>query len=194
MIKFLQQSVLAIGLTAGISFGACAQPPEDGMGPHGPGQGPDAPHAGMPPQGMSAPGMPMPGMPHPDMMPELAPPPFLLGLDLSEAQQDKVFNILLANAPLVHEQEKLAHKNGKELHALLEQDQYDEAKIKSLAEAEAHARAQLMVLHARGMHQILALLTPEQRAKLDAEKAKFAGPHHGDDHMHGDDHPHGEGH
>ena len=175
MIKFLQQSVLAIGLTAGISLTAYAQPPEDGMGPHGPGAGGPAaemPHGGMPP----------PGAPIPGMMPELAPPPFLFGLDLSDAQQDKVFTILLANAPLVHEQEKLAHKSGKELHALLEQDQYDEAKIKSLAEAQAHAMAQLMVLRARGMHQLLAVLTPEQRAKLEAEKAKFADPHHDEEH------------
>ena len=168
MIKFLQHAVLAIGLTAGVSLAACAQPPEDATGPHGPLQEmPPGPHD---------------GMQRPGMMPELAPPPFLHGLDLSDAQQDKIFNILLADAPLAHEQEKLVHKSGKELHALLEQDQYDEAKIKVLADTQAHATAQLMVLHARSMHQILALLTPEQRTQLSAMKEKFADPHHGDEH------------
>jgi protein CpxP len=166
MIKFLQHAVLSIGFTAGVSLAACAQPPEDAMGPHGPAME-------MPQHG---------GMPQPGMIPELAPPPFLHGLDLSDAQQDKIFSILLANAPLVHEQEKLAHKSGQELHAMLEQDQYDEGKIKSLADTQAHAMAQLMVLHARGMHQILAVLTTEQRTQLNAMKEKFAGQHHGEEH------------
>ncbi len=173
MIKFLQQTLLTCGITAGISLAACAQPPEDAPGLHGPMQ--EAP-AG--PHGIMA---------QPGMMPALAPPPFLHGLDLSEAQQDKVFAILLANAPLIHEQEKLAHKSGKELHALLDSDQYDEGKIKALADTEAHAMAQLMLLHARGMHQILALLTPEQRTQLNAMKEKFPGPHPGNDHR-GDEH------
>jgi Spy/CpxP family protein refolding chaperone len=194
MIKHLQQTVLAMSLAAGISLSAYAQPPEDAKGPHdfgagGPGpacaaafgHGPesgvqDGPMHGMPPAWPHGP------MEHPGMEPELGPPPFLFGLDLNEGQQDKIFSIQLANAPLLREQEKLAHKNGRELHALLEQDQYDEAKVKSLAEAQAHAMAQLEVLHARGMHQILAVLTPEQKTKLNAMKEKFAGPHHGEEH------------
>lgn len=198
MIKHLQQTVLAMSLAAGISLPAYAQPPEDAKGPHdfgaggpaaacapafdhGPGFGPqdgpqDGPLHGMPSDGPHGP------MEHPGMGPELGPPHFLFGLDLSEAQQDKIFNIQLANAPLLREQEKLAHRNGKELHALLEQDQYDEGRIKSLADAQAHAMAQLAVLHARGMHQILAVLTPEQKTKLNAMKEKFAGPQHGDQH------------
>ncbi len=171
MIKFLQHAVLAIGFTAGASFAARAQPPEDAIGPHGPAmEMPPGPHG---------------DLPQPGMMPELAPPPFLHGLDLSEAQQDRIFNILLADAPLLREQEKLAHKSGQELHALLEQDQFDEGKIKSLADAQARAMAQLMVLHARGMHQILAVLTPEQRTQLKDMKDKFdkfAGPRHGEAH------------
>jgi len=169
MIKFLQQIALAIALTTGASLAAHAQPPEVNMAPRGPAPAelPPGPHG---------------AMPQPGMMPELAPPPFLHGLDLSEAQQDKIFSILLAEAPLLHEQQKLAHKNGKELHAFLEQDQYDEGKIKLLAEAQSHAMAQLMVLHARSMHQILAVLTPEQRAQLNAMKEKFADKHCGEAH------------
>jgi len=168
MIKILLHSLLAIGFSAGMSLAACAQPPEHAMGPYGPAQE-------MPP------GPPFPPGAHgPMMMPELAPPPFLQGLDLSEAQQDKVFAILLADAPLAREQEKLAQKSGKELHALLEQDQYDEGKIKSLAETQARAMAQLMVLHARSMHQILAVLTPEQRTQLKAMKDQPPMMHHAD--------------
>jgi Spy/CpxP family protein refolding chaperone len=177
MIKQLQQTVLALSLTAGISLSGYAQPPEDATGPHGPGPACAPPFEIGPVHG------PMAGpMEHPGMMPELAPPPFLFGLDLNDVQQDKIFNIQLANAPLVRDQEKLARKAGRELHDLLEQDQYEEAKIKSLAETQAHALAQLEVLHARGMHQILAVLTAEQKTKLNAMKEKFAGPHHGEEH------------
>jgi len=166
MIKFLQQALMAIGFTAGVSLAASAQPPEEAMAPRSPAmEMPPALHG---------------GMPHPGMMPELAPPPFLHWLNLSEAQEDKIFNIMLGDAPLVHEQEKLAHKSSQELHALLEQDRYDEGKIKSLTDMQAQAIAQLMMLHARGMHQILAVLTPEQRIQLKAMEEKFSPAHQGE--------------
>jgi protein CpxP len=181
MIKKLRQAVLALSLTAGISLSGYAQLPDDAKGPYESGPGP----ACSPAFGPARQSGPMHGpdqMEHPGMMPELAPPPFLLDLDLSEAQQDRIFNIQLANAPLLREQEKFVHKSSKELRALMEQDQYDEAKIKSLAEAQAHAMAQLQVLRAHGMHQILAVLTPEQKTKLNANKEKIAGQHHGEEH------------
>lgn len=201
MKKILQQTALAISLMAGISLAAHAQPLMETMDQHGPDFGPGA-HAGPGGPGGPGPGPGGPGFgPGPDfdhgphgmgeMMPQLAPPPFLFGLDLSDAQQDKVFAILLAAAPQVHEQEKLAHKSGQELHALLDPDQYDEAKLKSAAEAEARAKAQLLVLHARTMHQILAVLTPEQHARLQAMKEKFKEHRREDEHddKHQDGHP-----
>ena len=192
MKKIMQQTALAISLLAGVSLAAHALPLMETIDQHGPGFGPGQDGPGGPGGPGFGPGMPGPGPEHgphglPDMMPQLAPPPFLFGLDLTEAQQDKVFSILLANAPLVHEQEKLGHKSGQELHTLLEQDQYDEAKIKSAAEAEARAKAQLLVLHARTMHQILAVLTPEQHAKLQAMKDKFKEHRHADEHDNGHD-------
>ncbi|HSY27449.1 MAG TPA: hypothetical protein VK832_08110, partial [Burkholderiaceae bacterium] len=36
-----------------------------------------------------------------------------------------------------------------------------------------HAIAELMILQARTTHQILALLTPEQRKQIDTIRAKF---------------------
>ena len=105
MIKILQHSLLAIGFTAGMSLAACAQPPEGAMGPHGPAQEmPPGPHG---------------PMPQPGMMSEFASPPFLQDLDLSEAQEDKIFAIVLAQAPLVREQEKLAHKRLRESNVTL---------------------------------------------------------------------------
>jgi len=45
-------------------------------------------------------------------------PPFLHGIDLSEAQQDKVFAATYAQAPLQREQEKIAFKAHAQLREL----------------------------------------------------------------------------
>ena len=52
--------------------------------------------------------------------------------------------------------------------------QYDESKLKSLADAEARAMAQIKVAHASTMHQISLVLTPEQRTQLQSMKNEHA--------------------
>jgi Spy/CpxP family protein refolding chaperone len=132
----------------------------EGMGDHGHGPGP----MGMPPM------MPPMGDPFMEGMP---PPPFLHDLNLTEAQQDKIFSILHNNAPLLREQSKLVKKSGDAIHEMADSANYDEAKLKALAESHARALAEIEVIHARSMHQIQALLTPEQHKQIDAMKAKF---------------------
>ena len=163
-----RQLLLATGLCLSISLCAFGQPPDEGIERCNAGAPPQAPGHDNPMHGPATaipPGlMPLPG---------LTTPPFLHGIDLSEVQQDKVFALLLAAAPALREQEKLEHKSDKELHALLASSDFDEARIKTLAETHAHAMAQTLVLRARSMHQILAVLTPEQRAEVDAMRMKF---------------------
>ena len=168
--KSLKQLLLAAGLAIGLSSFAYGEPPAE-AGDHCAADAAPPMHHEREGQPHGAP-MPM-GMPAGAPMHEMEPPPFLHGLDLSEAQQDKLFALMLSNAPQLHEQEKALHKSADELHKFLSSGQYDEAKIKSLAEAHAHAMAQMVILHARSEHQVLALLTPEQRTQLDAMKAKF---------------------
>lgn len=100
-------------------------------------------------------------------------PPFLHGLNLSEAQRDKIFSLLHAQAPLMREQAKTAHKAQADLRALATSGEYDDAKAQALAESGARAMAEMAVLHARSDHQIYALLTPEQRKQAEEMKAKF---------------------
>lgn len=99
--------------------------------------------------------------------------PFLRGLDLSEAQRDKIFSILHAQAPLMREQAKTAHKVHEELRALVTSGDYDDAKAKALAESGARAMSEMALLHARRDHQIYALLTPEQHMQAEKMKADF---------------------
>ncbi|MES2298535.1 MAG: periplasmic heavy metal sensor [Pseudomonadota bacterium] len=118
--------------------------------------GHDMPPQGPPPMDHSGPGGHGPGMPS------------LHGLDLSEAQQDKVFAIMHAQQPQRRELEKSAHKAHEALHALAGSGQFDEAKAAALAQAAGQAMAALALQQARMEAQIAALLTPEQRKKAEA--------------------------
>jgi protein CpxP len=94
-------------------------------------------------------------------------PPFLAGLKLTDEQQDKVFAIVYAAAPAVRDQAKALRKAHEALHDINESPQYDENKVKSLADSAAKADSQLTVLRVRTEHEIYALLTPEQRKQLE---------------------------
>ncbi|QKY09607.1 MULTISPECIES: Spy/CpxP family protein refolding chaperone [Janthinobacterium] len=104
---------------------------------------------------------PPPGFGHGPGAPGL--PPFLHGIDLSEAQQDKVFAATYAQAPLLREQEKIAFKAHAQLRALAGSSAYDDAKASALANTAAQAMAKISLQQARLEQQLLAVLTPEQR-------------------------------
>ncbi|MQA18760.1 Spy/CpxP family protein refolding chaperone [Rugamonas rivuli] len=128
-------------------------PDQDGHGP-GPGF-----RGGMPPLG--GPGMG-------------GRPPFLHGVELSEAQQDQVFAILHAEQPYLREQGKAAAKAHDALRALGRADKYDDAKAAALAKEAATAMANIALQHVRTEQKLLGVLTPEQRAKQAEGIARHA--------------------
>lgn len=136
---------------------ACGHPPGPGMEGGHPMRGPEAMHGGP-----ALPGM-MPFGPA-GMGGE---PPFLRGLELSEAQQDKVFAIVHAQEPYLRDQGKALAKAHAALRALAHAAQYDDARATTLAQAGAQAMANIMLQHVRTEQKLLALLTPEQRKRLD---------------------------
>ena len=97
-------------------------------------------------------------------------PPFLHGIELSEAQQDKVFAATYAQAPLLREQEKIAFKAHAQLRELAASSAYDDAKAGALANTAAHAMATISLLQARLEQQLLAVLTPEQRKQAQQRR------------------------
>lgn len=125
----------------------------------------------------ASPGDPMPGCrdsgapgPHrafggPDD--PLSGPPLLRELSLTEAQRDKVFAILHAQAPAFREKAKAARRAQDDLRALANSTQYDATKAKSLAEAAARAFSGLALLRAESDHQIYLALTDDQRLQLE---------------------------
>lgn len=93
-------------------------------------------------------------------------PPMLHGIDLSDAQQDKVFAILHAEAPYLRDQAKLADKAGEALRVMGRAEQYDDAKAAALAKEAAAAMSNIALQRVRTEQKLLAILTPDQRKKL----------------------------
>lgn len=100
-------------------------------------------------------------------------PPFVRELKLTEAQRDQIFKIMHEQAPTMREKAKEAHKARTDLRALTFSGNYDEAKVKALADTEAQAMAAMTQMRAASANQIYQLLTPEQRKKAEELKAQF---------------------
>lgn len=176
-LNFLLAAVLAMPL---LTMGGAArademnaeQPPmaQGEHGPRGPQQDGPGPGPGGPDHG--------PGF-GPGFAPGFGPgpgfggrPPFFRGVELSEAQQDKVFTILHAEAPYLREQSKAAAKAREALHALATADKCDDAKATALAKEAATAEANIALQHVRTQQKLLAVLTPEQRKQQADEKPR----------------------
>lgn len=103
-------------------------------------------------------------------------PHFLRGIELTEAQQDKVFNILYGQVPYLREQHKAEEKAMRALHELRNADKYDDAAAVKLAQAAAQAHANITLQEIRTQQKLLAVLTPEQRKQLDERKPRAPRP------------------
>lgn len=125
---------------------------------------------------LSACSMPLLALAQPGPPPGL--PPFLHGIELNEAQQDKVFVATYAQLPLLREQEKIAFKAHAQLRELATSSAYDDAKAGALANTAAQAMAKISLLQVRLEQQLLAVLTPEQRQQAQQLHDGRQGPRH----------------
>jgi periplasmic protein CpxP/Spy len=96
-------------------------------------------------------------------------PPIISQLDLTEEQQDKVFELMHDKAPAIFENEKIARKTMQELQQLTKFDRFDAAKAKSLAEAHGKALSELTYLHTVIQAQIWAVLSADQRKRVSRQ-------------------------
>ena len=104
--------------------------------------------------------------------------PHLRGLNLSEAQRDKVFEIMHAQAPVMREKAKAVRQAEDNLRALTSAADYNEAKARALADASAKAMSEMSLARAKAERQVFEVLTPEQRKQLADMKAS-GGPGRG---------------
>lgn len=98
---------------------------------------------------------------------------FLQGLDLSESQEEKLFQLMHGQAPYVHEQQVAHDKAMRALHEMDRDGKFDDASATRLAQAAAQAQANLTLSRIRTHQKVLALLTPEQRKQLDERKTRL---------------------
>jgi Spy/CpxP family protein refolding chaperone len=145
----LARKTIAAALCAGglgLAIGAHAQPAPEGM--HGP------QHAGMH-HGWHGGHGEMGGM------------RALRALDLTEAQRDQIFKIHHDQAPAFRDQMKKVRASRDELQKLALADKLDQAAVRRAADTQAKALSDLAVMRVQTMNRVRALLTPEQKAKLD---------------------------
>jgi periplasmic protein CpxP/Spy len=125
--------------------------------------GPDADHERGPDGRM--PGMPFGHVP-------------LHRLKLTEAQRDKVFAIMHAQAPQRRDNDKAVRKAHDDLRELSRADKFDDARAGALSRDLGQAVAAQALLQARTEAQIQAVLTLEQREQL--RQHRMRGPDMGE--------------
>jgi Spy/CpxP family protein refolding chaperone len=170
VLNTARNSFLAGCLVAACPLFAIASPPED------------APFAG----GACALEFHRPGPPMgpPFLGPPLGTqqqPPYLMGLTLTEDQEDKVFAILHAAEPALREQEKAVRKARDGLRDLGRSAQFDAGSAATLAQALGKAESQLTLLRVRADHDVLSVLTAEQKteiSRLESERESHRPAEH----------------
>lgn len=103
----------------------------------------------------------------------------LRGLDLTEVQRDKIFEVRHAQAPARRAQMKAVRAARKDLRELAMAPKYDAAKTQASADAFAKAMAQMAMTRIDMTRKVLGVLTPEQRKQLDERRAKRKAYRHG---------------
>jgi Spy/CpxP family protein refolding chaperone len=99
---------------------------------------------------------------------------------LNEDQQDKAFAIMHAAAPALRDQAKAARKARESLRDLVQSAQFNETAAASLALAEGKAEGQLSLLRTRMEHDLYALLTPDQAARINSGPPEWEGHRDGE--------------
>lgn len=118
-----------------------------------------------------------PGMGHGDGQ-GMGPMKHLRGLDLSEAQRDKIFGIMHGQAPAMRDKHKAIRKAREEMHKLAHGDNFDAAKARAASDALGKAISEMALLRLQSHAQVHAVLTPEQRKKAEARHQEM-GPRGG---------------
>jgi len=93
-------------------------------------------------------------------------------LNLSDAQQAQIKQIMESNRPTVGPLFQQEMQNKKAMMQLVTSGNFDEAKAQSLAKQSAAVHAQMEVAHARALAQAYQVLTAEQKTKLSEFMAR----------------------
>jgi Spy/CpxP family protein refolding chaperone len=99
-------------------------------------------------------------------------------LDLNDEQRDKIFDLMYAQVPAARDKLKELRTGHDALHEATVAKNYDPAKVRELANAQAKMIADLIVMKTETFNKAYALLTPEQQKKVAEFKDRGRrGPH-----------------
>lgn len=97
---------------------------------------------------------------------------FLKGLDLTEAQEDRIFEIQHALAPAKREYHKEIRKLREQQRELVQSASYDSGKMKKLVEQETRLTADHRLKMADAKNKMYQVLTEEQRKQVAERQAQ----------------------
>lgn len=93
-------------------------------------------------------------------------------LDLTEAQQAQVKQMVAAEKPTIMPLVQQLHQTRQQLQQLEQSSTFDEGKVRALASQQAQTMTELTVEKSKTANQIFNLLTPDQKAKAQKFMAR----------------------
>lgn len=91
---------------------------------------------------------------------------FLHGVDLDDAQSDQIYMIMHEQAPQLRMIRKARQRAERELNTLARSGEYNDAAARPMVEAIVKSTSDTAYLQARAQSRIVALLRPDQRARI----------------------------
>ncbi len=98
-------------------------------------------------------------------------------VNLSEAQKKEIKALRKDEGPKIQPLIKQLKAGRDELVQLRKSGKFDEAKVRAIAEEQSKTLTNVIVERERILYKIRAVLTPEQRAKLDQMRESCKGKH-----------------
>ncbi len=100
-------------------------------------------------------------------------PPMMKKLGLTPEQEARITELRKQDSALIGEKYQSMRDSRAQLHEMQKNGDYDEAKVKALTEQGAQAMAEMAQLRARQHHQMMEVLTPEQRQKFATQREEM---------------------
>ncbi len=100
-------------------------------------------------------------------------------LNLTDQQQTQIKSILQAEKPAMQPLMLQLKASRQQMDAATQNGQFDEAKVRSIAEQQAQTMVNLTVEREKVKSEIWQVLTPDQRAKAEQMKQQFGERHRG---------------
>ena len=101
------------------------------------------------------------------------PMKMLRKLDLTEEQQDKVFELMHEQKPIMRDKMKEMRQARQSIHDAVMSEAYDAKQINQLADKQGKMVAEMIKMRTNNFNQIYSLLTPEQKIKAKEMRGKF---------------------